>query len=128
MSAHLNLMLNFSLETHIFSIFPLVLTAFHLVRPRSRDAAMALTMTRSYGSLKESMGLTDGEAMKLHVILEQDEDGYFVAEVPALPGCLSQGKTREDALANIKEAVEGWLEVMESKRALRPEQMVAVNV
>jgi predicted RNase H-like HicB family nuclease len=45
-----------------------------------------------------------------------------------LPGCLSQGKTREDALADIKEAVEGWLEVMESKQAPRPEQMVAVNV
>ena len=51
--------------------------------------------------------------MKLHVVIEQDETGYYVAEVPALPGCLSQGKTREEALANIKEAIEGWLEVME---------------
>ena len=52
--------------------------------------------------------------MKLHVLIEQDEDGFFVVEVPALPGCLSQGKTKEEALTNIKEAVEGWLEVMES--------------
>lgn len=66
--------------------------------------------------------------MKLNVILEQDEDGYFVAEVPALPGCLSQGKTREEALGNIREAIEGWLEVMESKQEPRPEQMVAVFV
>ena len=51
--------------------------------------------------------------MKLHVVIEKDETGYYVAEVPALPGCLSQGKTREEALANIKEAIEGWLEVME---------------
>jgi predicted RNase H-like HicB family nuclease len=55
--------------------------------------------------------------MKLHVVIEKDEAGYFVAEVPALPGCLSQGKTRKEALDNIKEAIEGWLEVMESKSA-----------
>ena len=47
------------------------------------------------------------------VIVEQDEAGYFVAEVPALPGCLSQGKSRDEALANVKEAIEGWLEVVE---------------
>jgi len=53
--------------------------------------------------------------MKLHVIIEKDDAGYYVAEVPALPGCLSQGKTSEEAIANVTEAVEGWLEVMESK-------------
>jgi predicted RNase H-like HicB family nuclease len=51
--------------------------------------------------------------MKLHVRIEQDEAGYYVAEVPALPGCLSQGKTREEAVKNIQEAIEGWLDVME---------------
>ena len=56
--------------------------------------------------------------MKLHVIIEQDETGYYVAEVPALPGCLSQGKTREEAIANIGEAIEGWLQVMEGEREL----------
>jgi len=53
--------------------------------------------------------------MKLHVVIEKDEDGFYTAEVPALPGCLSQGKTYDEAIANITEAVEGWLEVMESK-------------
>jgi predicted RNase H-like HicB family nuclease len=53
--------------------------------------------------------------MKLHVIVERDENGYYVAEVPAFPGCLSQGKTYKEAIANITEAVEGWLEVMESR-------------
>ena len=52
--------------------------------------------------------------MKLHVVIEKDEARYFVAEASALPGCLSQGKTSEEALENIKEAVEGWLEVMEA--------------
>ena len=66
--------------------------------------------------------------MKLHVLIEQDEAGYYVAEVPALPGCLSQGKSREEAIANVTEAIEGWLEVMESKRSLDPAQFVEVIV
>ena len=66
--------------------------------------------------------------MKLHVMIEQDEEGYYVAEVPALPGCLSQGKTHEEAIANIKEAIEGWLEVMESKKSFDPTQLVEVSV
>ncbi len=43
------------------------------------------------------------------VILTPGEDGYWVAEVPSLPGCISQGKTREEALINIKEAIEGYI-------------------
>jgi predicted RNase H-like HicB family nuclease len=48
--------------------------------------------------------------MKFRVIIEQDEDGVFVAQCPALPGCISQGATREEAQANIKEAITGYLE------------------
>ncbi len=48
--------------------------------------------------------------MKVKVILEQGEDGYFVAHCPALRSCWSQGKTREEALRNIREAVELYLE------------------
>ncbi len=66
--------------------------------------------------------------MKLRVIIEQDENGYYTAEVPALPGCLSQGKNQEEAIDNIKEAIEGWLEVMESKQSFDPERSVAVFV
>jgi predicted RNase H-like HicB family nuclease len=66
--------------------------------------------------------------MKFHLMIEQDEQGYYVAEVPALPGCLSQGKTYEEAIANIKEAIEGWLEVMESKQALDPRRLVEISV
>ncbi|OHB71140.1 MAG: hypothetical protein A2W17_08205 [Planctomycetes bacterium RBG_16_41_13] len=53
--------------------------------------------------------------MKLEVIIEKDETGYYVAEVPTLPGCFSQGKTVADAQKNIQEAIEGWLEVMAEK-------------
>ncbi len=48
--------------------------------------------------------------MKYRVLIEQDEDGVFVADVPALPGCISQGKTRTEALINIQEAIEAYLE------------------
>jgi len=61
--------------------------------------------------------------MKLHILVEKDEAGYFVAEVPALPGCLSQGKTYEEAVQNVKEAIEGWFEVMESKQSLDPSRL-----
>ena len=47
--------------------------------------------------------------MKYRVVIEADEDGVFVAECPALPGCISQGKTRAEALANIKDAMTGYL-------------------
>lgn len=48
--------------------------------------------------------------MKYRVNLEQDEDGIFVAECPTLPGCISQGKTRKEALVNIKDAIKGYFE------------------
>jgi antitoxin HicB len=48
--------------------------------------------------------------MKYRVLIEQDEDGIYVAEVPSLPGCISQGKTRSEALDNIKEAITGYLD------------------
>jgi antitoxin HicB len=51
-----------------------------------------------------------GKTMKYRVVVEQDEDGVYVAECPTLPGCISQGKTRNDALENIKDAIQGYLE------------------
>ncbi len=47
--------------------------------------------------------------MKFRVLIEPDEDGVFVAECPNLPGCISQGKTRAEALANIKDAIDGYI-------------------
>lgn len=48
--------------------------------------------------------------MRFRVILEVDEDGVFVAQVPSLPGCVSQGATRAEAMANIREAMAGYLD------------------
>lgn len=48
--------------------------------------------------------------MKYRVLLEQDEDDVFIAQVPSLPGCISQGLTRAEALCNVQEAIELYLE------------------
>ena len=47
------------------------------------------------------------------VILYPGEAGYWVVECPSLPGCISQGKTNEEALVNIKEAIQGYLDTLE---------------
>jgi len=48
--------------------------------------------------------------MQYRILIEQDENGIFVAECTSLPGCISQGKTRNEALENIKDAIKGYLE------------------
>ncbi|MBI2683051.1 MAG: type II toxin-antitoxin system HicB family antitoxin [Acidobacteriales bacterium] len=52
--------------------------------------------------------------MKFRILIETDEDGLFVAQVPSLPGCISQGKTRDAALTNIREAITGYLDSLSS--------------
>lgn len=47
--------------------------------------------------------------MRYRVTIERDEDGIFIAECPTLPGCVSEGKTRNEALSNIKDAIQGYL-------------------
>ncbi len=67
-----------------------------------------------------------------HVLVYPGEDGYWVAEVPSLPGCISQGTTRDEALENVKEAIELYLEVLQADGQPIPEdhqqmQLVTVN-
>ena len=57
------------------------------------------------------------------VLLSHGEDGYFVVEVPSLPGCISQGKTREEALANIEEAISLYIEVLQDRNEPIPEDV-----
>ena len=70
--------------------------------------------------------------MKYRVLIEQDEDGMYVAEVPSLPGCISQGRTREQAIENIREAIAVYLESLEAHNEPIPppisEEVVEVNV
>jgi len=53
--------------------------------------------------------------MKLKAIIHEAEEGGFWAEVPALPGCVTQGETLDELNANIREAIEGWLAVEEQQ-------------
>jgi len=56
------------------------------------------------------------------VILYLGEDKYWVAECPSLPGCVSQGKTKQEAVANIKEAIQGYIEALEQDSLPVPEE------
>ncbi len=61
--------------------------------------------------------------MIFHVKLERAEDGWFVVECPALPGCVSQGQTEEEALTNIREAITAWLWAEDQKAAMVMSEM-----
>ncbi len=56
------------------------------------------------------------------VIIYPGEDGYYVAECPSLPGCISQGKTKEEAIANIKEAIEGYVLTLQDDNLPIPDE------
>lgn len=66
------------------------------------------------------------ESQQRKALLYPGEDGYFVVEVPSLPGCISQGKTREEALSNIEEAISLYIEVLEERGESIPEDQVEV--
>ncbi|MHA1998973.1 MAG: type II toxin-antitoxin system HicB family antitoxin [Promethearchaeota archaeon] len=56
------------------------------------------------------------------VLMYPGEDGYWVVEVPSLPGCVSQGKTKEEAISNIKEAIDLYIEALEEDNIPVPEE------
>ena len=68
--------------------------------------------------------------MKFRIIIEQDKDKMFIAECPSLPGCISQGKTRKEAVENIKDAIQGYLKSLKKHKEPIPpsieEEMVEV--
>jgi antitoxin HicB len=68
--------------------------------------------------------------MKYRIIIQQDEDGIFIAKCPSLPGCISQGKTREEVLINIKDAMSGYLQSLKKHNEPLPqveEELVEVS-
>ncbi len=70
--------------------------------------------------------------MRYRVLIEQDEDGVYVAEVPALPACVSQARTRAEAIDNVKEAIAAYLESLKAHGEPVPppisEEVVEVDV
>jgi predicted RNase H-like HicB family nuclease len=65
---------------------------------------------------------SNGGVTMRQVVIYPGEDGYWVVECPSLPGCISQGRTREEAVANIREAIEGYLEALEDEHLPIPEE------
>lgn len=67
--------------------------------------------------------------MKVKAIVHPAEEGGYWAEVPALPGCITEGDTMEELLANLQDAIEGWLEVANSRELHEPQdQVVEITV
>jgi predicted RNase H-like HicB family nuclease len=60
------------------------------------------------------------------IILYPGEDGYWVAECPSLPGCVSQGSTKEEAILNIREAIQGYIAALEEDGLEVPEERFQV--
>ena len=56
------------------------------------------------------------------VIIYRGEHNYWIAECPSLPGCLSQGKTKEEAIVNIREAIQGYIAALEEDKLAVPEE------
>ena len=68
------------------------------------------------------------KVLKLPVVITQDEDGYFIAEVPVLHSCFTQGKTKKEALSNIKEVIQLCLEHMSEMGETVPEKYLLEEV
>jgi len=67
--------------------------------------------------------------MKIKAIIHPAAEGGYWAEVPALPGCITEGDTMEEVVANLKDAIEGWLEVANSRNAIEStDQIVEIAV
>lgn len=70
--------------------------------------------------------------MLFRILIEQDEDGVYVVECPTLPGCISQGKTRKEAIENIHDAIKGYIESLKKENEPIPppisEEVIEVQV
>lgn len=88
-----------------------------------------LTASGEERMLQEDKG---EKPLRYRILITEDEDGEYVAECPSLPGCISQGKTRELALENIQDAIKGYLESLKKHGDPIPpsisEEIVEVNV
>ena len=98
------------------------------ISERSQPAAAAPARTNDHDdptspgglAVGEAVNQADGEVRKLLVVFQIDEDGWQVASCPTLPGCHSQGRTRAEALDNVREAVKGYLASLREHDATPP--------
>ncbi len=85
--------------------------------------SILMTTPHKYGAI---MPVHPQTAAKRQVLLYLGEDNYFVVEVPSLPGCITQGKTREEAIANAEEAIALYIEVLQDRNEPIPDDRVEV--
>ena len=98
-----------------FDVFEDPARAANVGTPTRIDAGAA-----DVPAVGESVPRGDGEIRKLLVVFHRDEDGWEVASCPTLPGCHSQGRTREEALRNVREAIAGYLASLREHGAASP--------
>ncbi len=67
-------------------------------------------------------------AIRFNVIVERDEDGMYVAKVPDLPGCATEGRTKKELMRNVREAIQAYLESLKKHGDPVPVSMVQVSV
>ena len=97
---------------------------FDIFEDQVTSPAGAGTPTRANGPASMidtgSVNQDDGEVLRLLVVFQMDEDGWQVASCPTLPGCHSQGRTRDEALDNVREAIRGYLASLREHDAALP--------
>ena len=81
---------------------------FHQLRAVRLKERLLTNCSKTFMKRLKAVYPYGGKTMR-QVIIYPGEDGYWVAECPSLPGCISQGKTKQEAVANIKEAIEGYV-------------------
>jgi predicted RNase H-like HicB family nuclease len=81
-------------------------------------------------SLEEYISTKESKELKMRqVIIYRGEDQFWIAECPSLPGCVSQGSTKEEAITNIREAIQGYITALEEDRLpVPPERFEALLV
>jgi predicted RNase H-like HicB family nuclease len=88
---------------------------------RCREEAGDLPLLESEREFVDIVGeMWEGLSMR-QVVLYPGEDGFWVAECPSLPGCVSQGKSREEAIVNVREAIQGYIRALEEDKLQVPE-------
>lgn len=68
------------------------------------------------------------ESIKYRVVIERDEDGMYLARVPDLPGCATEGKTRKELMKNVKEAIQAYIEALKKHGDPVPIEMVQISI
>ena len=106
-----------SREASRFSVFQLEWPLFFYNENRTGEACEPQDRLAEGGAFRLAAAECERfRPMTLKIVLEPGEDGWIVAECPALPGCIRQGRTEAEAIDNIREAMELWLETELEKR------------